>query len=135
MSQRIIDIELKDNKRVEVLADGHVIPMDQSEKDGGDDSAPSPFSMFMASITACAAMYARGFCALRDIPTDELKVRAVCDFDDDPYHMKTMTIEVVPPPELPAKYHKALARAVDLCFVKKHIVDPPEIVTSVLEAE
>lgn len=133
MSQRIVEIEFKENKRVDALLDGHAIASDLTEKEGGDSQAPTPFALFIASLATCAAMYARGFCEKRDISTEGLQFRTVCDFDDEPFHMRTMTFEVTPPADFPEKYRKALVRSVEQCFVKKHVLTPPEFVTTIVE--
>jgi ribosomal protein S12 methylthiotransferase accessory factor len=39
----------------------------------------------------------------------------------------SMNIEIRLPDGFPKKYEKAVVRAADLCAVKKHLVEPPEI--------
>ena len=56
--------------RVDAQVGQHVVKTDQPARGGGDDSAPAPFSLFLASIATCAGIYVLGFCKQRDLPTD-----------------------------------------------------------------
>ena len=44
------------------------IQTDQPIQGGGDNSAPSPFEIFLSSIGTCAGTYVLGFCRQRDLP-------------------------------------------------------------------
>ena len=55
------------NKRVYADYKGFTIETDQPSGGGGDDSAPAPFDLFMASIGTCAGIYALGFMQQRGI--------------------------------------------------------------------
>jgi uncharacterized OsmC-like protein len=46
------------NKRVYANYGGFTIETDQPARGGGDDSAPAPFDLFLASIGTCAGIYA-----------------------------------------------------------------------------
>ena len=50
-------------KRVFADFGGFTIETDQPAQGGGDDSAPAPFDLFLASIGTCAGIYALGFMA------------------------------------------------------------------------
>jgi len=50
------------NKRVDVAFDKFEIKTDQASENGGDESAPEPFDVFIGSIGACAGIYAKSFC-------------------------------------------------------------------------
>ena len=56
-------------KRVYADYGGFTIETDQPARGGGDDSAPAPFDLFLASIGTCAGIYrARLHAAARDRP-------------------------------------------------------------------
>jgi len=57
-------------KRVEATVGRHHIVTDQTLAHGGDDSAPEPFELFLASLATCAGLYVVSFCQTRGIPTD-----------------------------------------------------------------
>ena len=60
--------------RVNADFGGFDFKTDQPAQGGGDGSAPSPFSMFLASLGTCAGFYALAFCRQRDIPTEGIVV-------------------------------------------------------------
>lgn len=105
---------------------GHLIRTDQPARDGGADSAPAPFDLFLASIGTCAAFYALRFCQQRGIDTADLKVTLEPVRDVEKKRVGRLRLEIVVPEEFPAKYRAAIERAVDQCAVKRHIVEPPE---------
>ena len=126
MSDRI-EIEFPGGARVDARVGSHRIRTDQPESNGGSDSAPSPFDLFLASLGTCAGFYALRFCQQREIDTDGLGVTMAAEWDPEKKGIATVTLEVSPPPGFPEKYEKALLRSVDQCSVKRHLMEPPEL--------
>ena len=54
-------------KRVYADYGEFTIETDQPARGGGDDSAPAPFDLFLASIGTCAGIFALGFMQQRGI--------------------------------------------------------------------
>ena len=48
---------------------GFEIIADQPEKNGGQNTAPSPFDFFLISLGTCAGFFALRFCQQRELPT------------------------------------------------------------------
>lgn len=67
-------VSFPDGKKVDAQLNGHIIRTDQPVKAGGEDSAPAPFDLFLASIGTCAGIYIKGFCSSRGLPTDNIKI-------------------------------------------------------------
>lgn len=109
----------------------HEILTDQPVAAGGENSAPSPFDMFLASIATCAGFYALRFCQQREIDTAGLSVSLATIRDPEKKRIVTMRIDIETPAGFPEKYVDALKRAVDQCAVKRHIVEPPEFEVTV----
>lgn len=57
-----IKITFPGGKKVNAEMGGMVIPTDQSIEDGGEGTAPSPLSYFLASLGTCAGIYVLSFC-------------------------------------------------------------------------
>lgn len=131
--QKILNATYGQGMRITVDVDGHSIPTDLPEAKGGTNEAPDPFVLFLASLTSCTAVFAKRFCDEREIPTEGMAVRAVCELTEDPVRLETMALELTLPEGFPEKYRKAVLRAVDQCTVKKHLVEPFEIVTRLAE--
>ena len=121
--------------RVDAQLGAHTIRTDQPRQAGGEDSAPAPFALFLASLGTCAGIYVLGFCRQRGLPTDGIQIVQRMEPDPRTGMIGAMTIEIQVPPEFPEKYKDALTRAASQCAVKKHLEVPPrmEVTTVVVE--
>jgi len=89
-------------------------------------TAPSPFTLFLASIGACAGVYVQSFCRRRNIPMDGIRVvQHNTVADDGSVGRVDVTVEL--PPDFPAQYRDAVIRAADQCTVKQHLARPPQV--------
>ena len=129
-------IDFPGGAQVDAHFRGHTIETDQPAGGGGEDSAPMPFEVFLASIGTCAGIYILGFCRQRGIPTDG--VRIVQRNHRNPFSgaLEKVDLEIQVPPTFPKQYHSALIRSADLCLVKKTLENPPkfDIVTKEVAA-
>jgi len=130
-----MEISFSDGKKVDAVFKGFTIKTDQSEKDGGEGSAPTPSFLFLASLGTCAGLYALNFCEKRKFDTTKLKL--ALDFETDPktHMVKKIVMRLSLPPEFPEKYIPAIVKSMDLCYVKKHLHEPPEFETITLKAD
>lgn len=133
--ETFIDVEFVGGKKVGARIDDRFILTDQSVKEGGEGSAPAPFDLFTSALATCSALYAKGFCEARSLSTEGLGVRVVCRFADKDFRLEAMEFQLTLPDGFPAKYHKAIARAMEQCSVKKHIMDPPEMSVRVMDQD
>lgn len=113
--------------RVDAQVGPHTIRTDQPAKGGGEDSAPTPFALFLASMGTCAGIYVLGFCKQRGIPTDGIQLKQRVERDPVTHLIATVTLDIEVPPSFPEKYREALVRVADQCAVKKHLEHPPVI--------
>jgi len=120
------------NLKVTAQINDMIIATDQPEKSGGDNSAPSPFTLFTASLATCAGYFALKFCRSRKIETEGMALTMKYDWDKDLKKYPQMDLELTLPPGFPDKYRDAIVRAIDQCVVKKHILDPPDIKVHVI---
>ena len=67
-----IKITFPGGKKVDAEVTGMVIHTDQPKLEGGEDTAPGPYLLFLASIGTCAGIYVLSFCQERNIPTDKI---------------------------------------------------------------
>lgn len=107
---------------------GFVVSTDQPVKYGGENSAPSPYDYFLASLGTCAGFYILSFCQERKIPTERLSLRQRLEYGKTPEgktFIDKIVIEILVPQEFPEKYHNALVKVADQCAVKKTILTPP----------
>jgi putative redox protein len=121
------NITFDGNKKVSAHFREFTIHTDQPEKGGGENTAASPFELFLASIGTCAGFYVASFCQSRSIPTGNISITQT-NFRNDTTHMvEKIILDIVLPPDFPEKYKAAVIKAADTCTVKKHLLEPPEI--------
>ncbi len=123
---KIVEVGFPGGKQVDARIGDAVIKTDQSVKNGGEGSAPEPFQLFLASIATCSGIYALEFCQARKISTEGMAFTMVCDFDPETRLYKKMTLNLKLPDGFPKKHEAAIIRSMDLCAVKKHIINAPE---------
>jgi ribosomal protein S12 methylthiotransferase accessory factor len=112
-------------KRVYADYGGFTIETDQPARGGGDDSAPAPFDLFLASIGTCAGIYALGFMQQRGIDPTGSSIAMTSHFDPAVGLITGIDLELTLPDGFPEKYREAVINAMNLCAVKKHLQQPP----------
>ena len=123
-----IEISLAGGKRVEARVQGHVVQTDQPTRDGGEDSAPRPFDLFLASLATCAGYFALEFCQTRGVSTEGILISQVSKRDPSIGMISEVEIIIQLPDVFPERLRQPLIRAVEACSVKKHIERPPQFV-------
>ena len=118
-------IDFPGGDRVDAHFGAFTVITDQPNGNGGAGSAPTPFSLFMASIGTCAGIYVLGFCKQRNLPTEGMKLIQRSHRNPMTGMVENVEIEIQTPPGFPEKYIPSLIRSAELCAVKKHIEKPP----------
>ncbi len=126
--KKMIEVSFPGGKRVNAQMDGVLIPTDQNRDRGGEGIAPAPFQLFLASIATCAGIYALEFCRARGIPGEEMTLTMTYEWDEKKHAIEKIDIELRLPASFPDGYKKAVVKAMDLCTVKKQILNPPEFI-------
>lgn len=116
--------------RVDASYGNHIVRTDQRLADGGEDSAPTPFSLFLVSLGTCAGIYVLEFLRKRNLPTDNVKLIQQTRRDPESGMLGRVEIEIMLPPDFPEKYREAIVRAAELCSVAKLLQKPPAILVS-----
>jgi len=106
---------------------GFTVHTDQTPEHGGGGTGPEPFDLFLASLGACAGLYALRFCQQRAIDTAGLGVKLSTAKDPGAPRLRAIRLEIQLPPEFPDKYRDAIVRAADQCPVKRHLLEPPAL--------
>jgi putative redox protein len=118
-------VTLPGGKKVDAALGNHVVRTDQPVANGGEDTAPAPFGLFLAAIGTCAGIYVAGFCQKRGLPTEGIRLRQRNHFDRETGTLLRVEIDVEVPATFPEKYREALVRVADQCAVKKAIQAQP----------
>ena len=121
-----IKVTFDGNKKVNALVGNHIVCTDQPLNGGGEDSAPSPFELFLASMATCAGIFVKGYCDNRNIPTDGITLTQTHEFDEKGLATK-IDIIVHLPKDFPEKYIDSVVNVANLCKVKKQLLAVPEM--------
>lgn len=111
--------------KVDTHLNGFTLSSDQPESNGGENSALSPYLLFLASIGNCAGFYVVSFCKKHGLSVGGIKVIERVNTSPTTHLADAIDIEIQVPESFPAKYYDALVRAADLCKVKQSIANPP----------
>ncbi|MCX6558950.1 MAG: OsmC family protein [Candidatus Aminicenantes bacterium] len=136
MTDNEILVTLPGGSRVEARLRGFSILTDQPVHAGGENAAPSPFDLFLASLATCAGYYVLAFCQERKIPTEGITLVQRMERGPKSKLIEMVRIEIHLPAGFPAKYKEAVIKAADKCAVKAHLAFPPdfEITSHIAEA-
>jgi len=131
---KTVTVSFPCGKRLAAVVDEHTVFRDQPKDEGGEGTAPAPFDLFLVSIATCSAYYALGFSEKRGIPTAGMSLALHAEYDEAAKRYPRLEMVLTLPPEFPEKYENAVLKAMQACFVKKHIVNPPEFVLGIQRA-
>jgi putative redox protein len=116
-----------DGARFAVGIRDHVVTVDQPVADGGEDTAPTPTELFVASLISCTAFYARRYLARHDLPTADLAVTAEYTVAPRPARVDDIRIRVRLPEGVPAGRRDALLAVASHCTVHNSLTTPPHV--------
>lgn len=127
-----MEITFDGGKIITAHSHGHVIHTDQPLDNGGGDTAPAPFDLYLASIGTCAGIYVKSFCDNRKISTGNIKIIQKAEYDKETGLPVNITLDIKLPVDFPEKYKTSVINVAELCKVKKSIANPPvfRIITS-----
>lgn len=123
-----MDVRFVAGEAYEVAVRGHRVMVDQPIEGGGDDSAPTPTELFVASLATCVAFYAGRYLTRHGFSRDGLGVFVGYDMAADrPARVSAIRVTVRVPAEVPAERRPALAAVVSHCTVHNSLTTPPDV--------
>jgi putative redox protein len=123
--QMEIMVDFPGDARVDAHLGAFTVSTDQPVTAGGTQSAPSPFEVFLASLATCAGVYVQGFCKMRGIPSEGIRLIQKTERNPDTKMVTKIFQEIQLPDGFPQQYVSAIIRAAESCLVKKHLETPP----------
>ena len=129
-----IKITFPGGKKVDALVEGFTVHTDQDLESGGQATAPTPFSLFLASLGTCAGIYVKGFCDQRGIPSEG--IHTTMDYHYDPVlkMIVKFIMQVHVPKDFPEQYEGAVIKSASLCAVKRHLSEKIENEITILRS-
>jgi putative redox protein len=124
----LMDVRFISGEAYEVAVRGHRILVDQPAAAGGEDTAPTPTELFVASLATCVAFYAGRYLTRHGFSRDGLAVSVGFDMADArPARVALVRLTVHVPAELPAERWPALQAVVSHCTVHNSLTTPPDV--------
>jgi ribosomal protein S12 methylthiotransferase accessory factor len=121
----VIEIRLGDNTEVIANVRGFEVVTDQPVAAGGKNSAPDPFSLFLASVGTCAGYYTLKYCRANGIDPGEVRLKLTAIRDIQTRRMTKLRTDVHLPEGVDPRHHEGIRTAIDECAVKKAMQDMP----------
>ena len=128
-------IDFPGGARVDAHFGPFTVKTDQPSQGGGQNSAPTPFAVFLASVGACAGLYVLGFCRQRGISTEGMRLVQNLEVDPHTGMVSKVNLDIQLPPGFPEKYRAAVIRSAEQCAVKKHFEHPPAFEINTVAAQ
>jgi putative redox protein len=113
-----------DRLRIDIR--GHLLGADQPVEDGGENTAPTPTELFLASLTACVAFYAERFLRRHKLSAQGLKVSCAYRWAANPNRVGEIDLTVEAPGITAAK-REAFMRVIEHCTVHNTLEHPPQV--------
>jgi putative redox protein len=112
----------------EVRVRGHRLVVDQPAEAGGQDSAPTPTELFVASLASCVAFYAGRFLTRHGYSREGLALSARYEMASDrPARVSNIRLLLRVPAGLPPERWAALRAVASHCTVHNSLASPPPV--------
>lgn len=119
-------VEARGSEAYEIAVRGHRILVDQPADAGGQDSAPAPTELFVASLASCMAFYAGRYLTRHGYSHTGLAVEAQFDLATDrPARVAAVRLTLHVPADLPPERWAALRAVAAHCTVHNSLSQPP----------
>ncbi len=103
----------------------HSLIVDQPTDAGGEGSGPTPTDLFVASLAACMAHYARRYLTRHDLSVDGLEVTASYDMAESPHRVSEIVVQLTVSDDVPVERRAALLAVASHCTVRNSLTQPP----------
>jgi uncharacterized OsmC-like protein len=122
-----VRVDHKEGDRFEIEIRQHVLSVDQTAAEGGEDTAPTPTELFVGSLASCVGFYARRFLARHDLPTEGLSVTADFAMDARPARVSDVRLHIRVPDGVPEERRAGLLAVAGHCTVHNSLRQPPQV--------
>lgn len=119
--------------RFDIVVRGHHVLVDQPVEAGGEDRAPTPTELFVASLAGCVAFYARRYLRRHGLPEDGLTVSAGYEMASGPARVSALRMRITVPDGVPEERRTALLGFASHCTVHNTLTNEPEVVVELAE--
>lgn len=129
-----VTAEFRGGVRFDVESRRHRVICDQPAENGGSDGGMTPPEFLLAALATCVGYYAAQYLKARQLPTEDLKVRASAEKAQQPARLASFRIEVTAH-GLDDRHQAGLLRAAKACLIHNTLLGQPSIEVVVNTAE
>jgi uncharacterized OsmC-like protein len=123
-----MSVRYEGGERYEIAVRGHRILVDQPADVGGEDLAPTPTELFVASLASCVAFYAGRYLTRHGLSREGLGVSVTYRMAADrPARVTDIHLTIRVPDALPAQRWPALRAVAEHCTVHNSLTSPPAV--------
>jgi len=131
---RPMRVEHRGGDKFDINVRGHVVRVDQPVRDRGEDTAPTPTELFIASLASCVAFYARRYLARHNLSTGGLAVEATFEMGSKPARVAGIDMRLIVPEGVPTERLEALLAVATHCTVHNTLASEPEVSITLVDA-
>lgn len=132
--EHTIHVEHQGGDRFGIAVRGHTLTVDQPADAGGEDTAPTPTELLVASLASCIAFYARRYLARHGLPTHGLGVDASFEMGAHPARVSAVDVRLHLPAGVPESRRGPLLAVARHCTVHNTLEHAPDIAIELAEA-
>lgn len=121
-----VGVQYEGGDRLRISVRGHQLHVDQPLEDGGEDTAPTPTELFLASLAACVGFYAERFLRRSGLATEGLAVACDYSWAGSPARVGEIALRVEAP-GLTSERAEAFARVIEHCPIHNTLQQPPVV--------
>ena len=123
-----LQVRYESGESYEVTVRGHRVLVDQPAEAGGQDAAPTPTELFVASLATCIAYYAGRYLTRHGASRHGLTVSVGYQMATDrPARVRNIRLTVGVPADLPPERWPALRAVITRCTVHNSLTTPPSV--------
>lgn len=126
--QHTVHVEHQEGDRFGIAVRGHTLTVDQPADAGGEDTAPTPTELLVASLASCVAFYARRYLARHGLPTNGLGVDASFEMGAHPARVSAVDVRLHLPDGVPESRRGPLLAVARHCTVHNTLEHAPDVV-------
>ncbi len=113
---------------------GHEIAVDQPVDNHGEDTAPTPTELLVASLGTCVGLYANSFLRRHEVDTTGVTLEVTWEKATDPDRISAFNIKLHVPAGVPEKLRAPLLRVAKSCYVHHTISGHPAVEVDLVDA-
>ncbi|MFH1552200.1 MAG: OsmC family protein [Candidatus Omnitrophota bacterium] len=128
------EIRFIGKREFKITTRGHEIRADLPESAGGDDLAPTPSELFVASVGSCVALFVGRYMETAKLNAEGLSLKVDWEFAEDKSRISDITISIDVPNAVLGARKKAVLAAAHKCTIHNTLKQPPNINIDVEES-